>query len=46
VLIQAIAEHQLGGGPGATEILDVSASAAALLDLAAADRERYREKVV
>ena len=46
VLIQAIAEHQLGGGPGATEILEVSASAAAMTDLAAADREQFREKVV
>lgn len=46
VLVQAIAEYQLGGGPGAAEILEVGASAAALLDLPAADRERYREKVV
>lgn len=46
VLIQQIAEHRLGAGPGAEEILDVAASAASMLDLPAAERVRFKEKVV
>lgn len=46
VLIQRIAEHQLGAGPGASAIMDVGASSAAMLNLPAMDRAQYREKVV
>lgn len=45
-LVRMVAEFSLGGPVDAAEVFLIAESAAALLDLAAADRERYREKTI